>query len=129
MAYLEPDKPWTELPKATRSLLDRHSRAYLADGGFPEAQAASVRDRGNLLRSYIDVAVLRDVIERHRISNPVALRWLQRQLLAASAERPGALPLLLTFNAMPPREPIPAPLQWQPAVAWLLGDPPAGAPR
>jgi hypothetical protein len=26
--------------------------------------------------------VLRDVIERHRVSNPLALRWIQRQLLA-----------------------------------------------
>ncbi len=77
----EPGKPWVDLPKATKSALDRQLRAYLSDGGFPEAQGTAVRDRGNLLRSYVDVAVLRDVIERHGVSNPIALRWLQRQLL------------------------------------------------
>jgi predicted AAA+ superfamily ATPase len=30
----------------------------------------------------VDVVLLRDVIERHAVSNPVALRWIQRQLLA-----------------------------------------------
>jgi predicted AAA+ superfamily ATPase len=37
-----------------------------------------------LLRSYVDVAVLRDVIERHAVSHPVALRWLQRHLLSTA---------------------------------------------
>ncbi len=31
---------------------------------------------------YVDVVVLRDVIERHAVSNPLALRWIERQLLA-----------------------------------------------
>ncbi|MBM3262755.1 MAG: ATP-binding protein [candidate division Zixibacteria bacterium] len=31
------------------------------------------------------MAILRDVIERHRVSNPLPLRWLQRQLLASPA--------------------------------------------
>jgi len=33
----------------------------------------------------VDVMVLRDVIERNAISNPVALRWMQRHLLASPA--------------------------------------------
>src|SRR5207249_2849403 len=36
-------------------------------------------------QEYVDVAVLRDVIERHSVSNPVALRRLARQLLHAPA--------------------------------------------
>jgi uncharacterized protein len=43
------------------------------------------RDRVALLRSYVDVVILRDVIERHSVSNPVALRWMQRHLLANPA--------------------------------------------
>ena len=35
-----------------------------------------------MLAGYVDVVVLRDVIDRHAASNPLALRWLQRQLLA-----------------------------------------------
>lgn len=82
---LEPERKWRALPKAQRSALDKFLREYLTAGGFPEAQGLEARDRGSLLRSYVDVAVLRDVIERHAISNPVALRWMQRHLLGNAA--------------------------------------------
>lgn len=262
----EPTSAWDDLPKATRSTLDNHFRAYLAEGGFPESQGAPARDRASLLRTYVDVAILRDVIERHGVTNPAALGWLQRHLLgnpagtfsvqkfsdtlksqglpvgkntlhdylahledaflvrticlhtaserqrmvnprkaypidpgliplyertgrpnlghaletvvllelerrgcatdyvrtrdgyevdffardpegsatliqvctdvsdpatharevralaAAAAEYPGAVPLLLTFDALPPRSSLPRRLRWQPAIAWLLGD-------
>lgn len=262
----EPMSSWADLPKAIRSTLDKHFRAYLSEGGFPESQGVLARDRADLLRTYVDVAILRDVIERHGVSNPTALRWLQRHLLgnpagtfsvqkffdalksqglpvgkntlhdylahledaflvrtvslhtaserqrmvnprkaypidpglislyertgranlghaletvvllelerrgcetdyvrtrdgyevdffarnpegdatliqvctdvsdpatyerevralsAAAAEYRGAVPLLLTFDTLPPRSPLPKPLRWQPAIAWLLGD-------
>lgn len=86
-AGAEPTKPWHTLTKAARSDVDRRLRDYMTTGGFPEAQGISEVDRAGLLRTYVDVAVLRDVIERHGITNPVALRWLQRHLLAS----PGAL--------------------------------------
>lgn len=82
---LLPDKPWELLPKNRRSLLEKAFRDYLFVGGFPEAQEIAVRDRRSLLQGYVDVAVLRDVIERHGVSNPIALRWLQRHLLANPA--------------------------------------------
>ncbi len=266
----EPLSAWTDLPKAGRSTLEKYFRAYLAEGGFPESQGVPARDRASLLRTYVDVAILRDVIERHNVTNPAALRWLQRHLLgnpagtfsvqkffdtlksqglavgkntlhdylahledaflvrtismhtaserqrmvnprkaypidpglislyertgranlghaletavflelerrgcetdyvrtrdghevdffarhpeggttliqvcadvsdpatyerevraltAAAAEHRGAVPLLLTFDTRPPRSPLPKPLRWQPAIAWLLGDPLAG---
>lgn len=56
--------------------------AYLATGGFPEA--ASVprdRDRVRLLQGYVDAVLFRDVAERHRVGNLVALRAFVRQLL------------------------------------------------
>jgi predicted AAA+ superfamily ATPase len=81
----EPLSAWTDLPKANRSTLDKHFRAYLSEGGFPESQGAPARDRASLLRTYVDLAVLRDVIERHGVSNPAALRWLQRHLLSNPA--------------------------------------------
>ena len=62
--------------------LDQRLRRYLIEGGFPEAQGAEPRDRAALLGGYVDVVVLRDVIDRHGVTNPLALRWLQRQLLA-----------------------------------------------
>jgi hypothetical protein len=30
----------------------------------------------------VDIVVFRNVIERHAVSNPLALRWIERQLLA-----------------------------------------------
>ena len=62
--------------------IDRRLRRYLVEGGFPEAQGVEPQDRAALLTGYVDVVVLRDVIERHGVTNPLALRWLQRQLLA-----------------------------------------------
>jgi predicted AAA+ superfamily ATPase len=64
------------------ALLDQRLRRYLVDGGFPEAQGADPRDRVALLAGYVDIVVLRDVIDRHTVTNPLALRWLQRQLLS-----------------------------------------------
>ncbi len=81
----EPTRKWTALPKAVRSTVEKQLRAYLHGGGFPEAQGLADRDRTALLRSYVDVALLRDVVERHAVSNPVALRWMLRHLLSAPA--------------------------------------------
>ncbi len=81
-AGAEPSKPFERLSAAGRAAIDQRLRHYLAVGGFPEAQGATPRDRAALLRGYVDVVVLRDVIERHAVSNPLALRWIERQLLA-----------------------------------------------
>lgn len=81
-AGAEPSAPVERLGPATRATLDQQLRRYLAHGGFPEAQDAEPRDRAALLSGYVDVVVLRDVIERHAVSNPLALRWIERQLLA-----------------------------------------------
>jgi uncharacterized protein len=83
----EPDRPWEALTIAERAALDVALRRYLEEGGFPEAQQTERRDRLALLKGYVDVMVLRDVIERHGVSNPTALRWLQRQLLATPGGR------------------------------------------
>lgn len=84
-AGAEPSRSISSLPKATRSDLEKRFIGYLTAGGFPEAQGLGEADRVPLLRSYVDVVILRDVIERHNVSNVVALRWLQRNLLANAA--------------------------------------------
>lgn len=81
-AGAEPAKSVARLRPADRAALDQSLRRYLTEGGFPEAQGANARDRVALLSGYVDVVVLRDVIERHGVSNPLALRWIERQLLA-----------------------------------------------
>ncbi len=72
-------------PKAERSLLDKRLLIYLQQGGFPEAQGLDARNRIALLSGYVDVVLLRDIVERHDISQPVVLRWMVRQLLSNAA--------------------------------------------
>ena len=81
-ANAEPVEPWQGLSPAERADIDARLRDYLKTGGFPEAQGTELRDRARLLTGYVDTMVLRDVIERHKVSNPTALRALQRHLLS-----------------------------------------------
>lgn len=78
-----------------RSLLEGALRNYLNSGGFPEAQGLQLATRHRLLSDYVDVAILRDVVERHGVSNVVSLRWLVRHLLG----NPGALFSVEKFHA------------------------------
>lgn len=78
---LEPCSPFGRLPKEERTQIEKLLRDYLSQGGFPESVGISAYDRVELLKSYVDVAILRDVIERHSVSHPVALRWMVRHLL------------------------------------------------
>jgi len=77
----EPNKELNRLTKADRSELEKNLRDYLLCGGFPETVGLNARDRFDLLRGYVDISLLRDVIERHKVSHPVALRWMIRHLL------------------------------------------------
>lgn len=81
----EPAAEWARLTPNERATVDAALRRYLEVGGFPEAQGVDVRDRVPLLKGYVDLMVLRDVIERHRLSNIEALRRLQRHLMANPA--------------------------------------------
>ena len=69
------------LSRHERLRLERALREWLGTGGFPEAQGLDAPSRHQLLRDYVDVAILRDVVDRHRVSNVTGLRWLARQLL------------------------------------------------
>lgn len=81
----EPKGTHGRLTKAARSFLEKDLLTYLEVGGFPEAQGLEVRDRQEMLKGYVDVVLLRDVIERHAVSHPLALRWMVRQLLGNPA--------------------------------------------
>ncbi|MFO7739627.1 MAG: hypothetical protein R6V46_14200 [Desulfatiglandaceae bacterium] len=74
------------LDNSSRSSLERFFLDYLTKGGFPEAQGLDTATRYQLLRDYVDVAMLRDVVERHAVSNVTGLRWLVRHLLGAPAD-------------------------------------------
>lgn len=73
------------LTSRQRTALDHAFAEYLTCGGFPEAQGLDRAERDELLQSYVDIILLRDVIERHGIANATALRQLVRRLLSAPA--------------------------------------------
>jgi len=81
----EPQRSPDRLPKAARSAMEKDLREYLACGGFPEALGVAGRDRFELLRGYVDLVLLRDVVERYEVSHPTALRWMIRHLLGNAA--------------------------------------------
>jgi predicted AAA+ superfamily ATPase len=70
---------------AERSRLDAALLDYLVVGGFPEAQGLDTDARHRLLNDYVDVAILRDVMERHGVTHLTGLRWMVRQLLGSPA--------------------------------------------
>lgn len=70
-----------------RATLQNLVGRYLKIGGFPEVQALDDEIRREVLRNYLDVVILRDVVERHSIGNTVALRYLIRHILSAPATR------------------------------------------
>lgn len=74
-------------PAKGRALLSHLLGRYLTTGGFPEVQGVADPLRVRILQDYVQVVVLRDVAERHGISNLVALRQLVRRLTAATGGR------------------------------------------
>jgi len=82
--HAKPPKP-EFIPSKERSALERAFLDYLAGGGFPEAQGLDAATRLRLLNDYVDVAMLRDVVERHGVTNVAGLRWMVRHLLGNPA--------------------------------------------
>lgn len=66
---------WPPSP-AERATLANALDVYLETGGFPELVGASASNRTDTLRDYVDVVLLRDVVERHGDANLPALRRL-----------------------------------------------------
>jgi uncharacterized protein len=99
-----PSKASKHLGKAERSLLHQKLVQYLAFGGFPEVQSLlapeHTRERLELLKTYVDIVLLRDVIERHNVTQPQVLRWLVQQLLGNAA---GAFSVNRFFNDLKSR--------------------------
>ena len=61
---------------AERAVLVHAFDRYLDVGGFPEVAGRTDGDRRAILRDYVDVVLLRDVLERHAATNLPALRRL-----------------------------------------------------
>jgi predicted AAA+ superfamily ATPase len=72
---------------ARRARIQHAAKQYLLLGGFPEIQQLTDEQRRQIVRNYVDVVLLRDVVERYGETNVVALRALIHQCLANPANR------------------------------------------
>lgn len=79
---LQDTGPWGA---AKRALYANRLRDYLLQGGFPEVQTLEGLNRQAILQGYVDVVILRDVVERHGVANIAPLRYLIRHLLSVPA--------------------------------------------
>lgn len=71
----------------TRAMLQNLISQYIKIGGFPEIQTFNDELRRDVLRNYLDVVILRDVIERHSITKTLPLRALMRHIMNTPATR------------------------------------------
>jgi predicted AAA+ superfamily ATPase len=74
----EPPDRWTD---EQRSFAESRFRLYLEQGGFPEVQGQSRALRIQVLQSYVQDVIFRDVVERHAVTQLAALRWIVRHTL------------------------------------------------
>lgn len=71
----------------TRLKLEQEAELYARRGGLPELQGLEPSRAREVAQSYVDAVVLRDVVERHGVSNLEALRALLYQVLRQPAQK------------------------------------------
>lgn len=81
----------------TASLLRKAVKDYLEVGGFPEVQKLDRNLRIEVLQGYIDSVLLKDIIERHKVSNILVLKHLVRHIMNSSG---GQFSVNKFFNTM-----------------------------
>ena len=80
-------KTTAQFGSRSRATLQHMAEKYLTTGGFPEVQTLDDEARRQIHRNYLDVVILRDVVERHTVSNTSALRTMIHHIMAAPAAR------------------------------------------
>lgn len=92
---------FTEKPKTfglnTASALRKAAKDYLKVGGFPEVQKLDANLRIEVLQGYIDSVLLKDIVERHKISNVLVLKYLVHHIMNSSS---GQFSVNKFFNTM-----------------------------
>jgi len=62
--------------KKTQDTLQQLFHQYLAEGGFPEIIPFAQEVKQQTLQEYLDVAIYRDIIERHSVKNPALIKYM-----------------------------------------------------
>jgi len=99
--YLKFHGLFSDRPKTfganTSSILRKAVKDYLEAGGFPEVQKTQRDVRIEILQGYIDSVLLKDIIERHKVSNVLVLKHLVRHIMNSSG---GQFSVNKFFNTM-----------------------------
>jgi predicted AAA+ superfamily ATPase len=74
------------VPQGTRAKLRHEFDRYLTFGGFPEVQDDD-EHRQRILQGYLDATILRDIVERHALTNAPLLRAIVRRLLRSAGSK------------------------------------------
>ncbi len=74
------------LSQEERIQMQAHVENYLQYGGFPESLDLTLVEHRKLLQDYVDVVILRDVVERHEISNVHIVRLFITHCLSELAK-------------------------------------------
>jgi predicted AAA+ superfamily ATPase len=74
------------VPQGTRAKLRHEFDRYLTVGGFPEVQDDD-EHRQRILQGYLDATILRDIVERHALTNAPLLRAIVRRLLRSAGSK------------------------------------------
>ncbi len=85
LQYKDIDAPDAHTTRG-QSLLRTELRKYMEEGGYPATIGQSKELRSRIHRSYLDVMIYRDLIERYQISNHNALRQYIKKMLANAAK-------------------------------------------
>ncbi len=67
--------------KKTQDTLKQHFLTYLTSGGFPELISFESSIRQQTLQEYVDVAIYRDIVERHHVKNPTLIKYMILSML------------------------------------------------
>lgn len=67
--------------RKTMDQLQKYFLDYLNQGGFPEVLNYDLPHRTDVLQEYVNVVILKDIIERHNITNIQLIRYLIKTIL------------------------------------------------
>jgi uncharacterized protein len=99
--YLRYHGLFSECPKTfganTQAILRNAVKDYINVGGFPEVQKIQQSQRVEILQSYIDSVLLKDIIERHSASNVIVLKYMVRHIMNSAG---GKFSVNKFFNTM-----------------------------
>jgi uncharacterized protein len=86
-SWNEPCQTPESFGSKTAAILRNAVKQYFETGGFPEIQSMDSNTKTEVLQSYIDAVLLKDVIERHQVGNIPAIKHLVRTLMQSSGRK------------------------------------------